>query len=162
MLNLRQLLSEKGFRMTSQREAVLRTLEACEGEHLTVEEIYGRTRTVSPEIGIATVYRTLQLLTDIGFLTRDYLGDSTVRYEISHQEEPHGHHHLLCLSCGAILETEADLMNAIEEMLQRKYGFEIVNHRIQFLGYCKACLQGKTTDSGQGTEKQDEKPEISC
>ena len=143
MLNLRQVLSEKGFRMTSQREAVLRTLEACEGEHLTVEEIYNRTREQAPDIGIATVYRTLQLLTDIGFLTRDYLGDNTVRYEISREEEPHGHHHLVCLSCGAILETEADLMEAIEDMLQRKYGFEIVNHRIQFLGYCAACIRAR-------------------
>ena len=140
MFDLRHVLSEKGFRMTSQREAVLHTLEACEGEHLTVEEIYERTRVLAPEIGIATVYRTLQLLTEIGFLTRDYLGDNTVRYEISHEEEPHGHHHLVCLSCGAILETKADLMQTIEEMLQREYGCEIVNHRIQFLGYCADCL----------------------
>ena len=89
--------------------------------------------------------RTLQLLTDIGFLTRDYLGDNNVRYEISHEEEPHGHHHLVCLSCGAILETEADLMEAIEDMLQQKYGFEIVNHRIQFMGYCAKCIKARTS-----------------
>jgi len=139
MLNLRQVLAENGFRMTSQREAVLRTVEACEGEHLTVEEIYGRTRLKAPDIGIATVYRTLQLLTDIGFLTRDYLGDNTVRYEISHAEEHHAHHHLVCLSCGAIIEAKDDLMNTIEEVLQKQYGFEIVDHRIQFLGHCAGC-----------------------
>ncbi len=139
MLNLRQVLAEKGFRMTSQREAVLRTVEACEGEHLTVEEIYERTRVSAPDIGIATVYRTLQLLTDIGFLTRDYLGDNTVRYEINHEEEHHAHHHLVCLSCGAIIEAKDDLMNTIEDVLQTQYGFEIVDHRIQFLGHCSEC-----------------------
>jgi len=139
MLNFRQLLSEKGFRMTTQREVILKTIRASEGEHLTVEEIYERTRHNSPDIGIATVYRTVQLLSDIGFLTKDYLGDDTVRYELNHEEEHHSHHHLVCLSCGAIIETKDDLMNTIEELLQTKYGFEIVDHRIQFIGYCKEC-----------------------
>lgn len=143
MLNLKQVLSERGFRMTSQREAVLRTVDSCEGEHLTVEEIYERTRAIAPEIGIATVYRTLQLLTEIGYLTRDYLGDNTVRYEICHEEERHAHHHLVCLSCGAIIEAKEDLMNAIETMLQMQYGFEIVDHRIQFLGHCAACRKAR-------------------
>lgn len=139
MLNLRKILAEKGFRMTAQRQAVLKTVQICEGEHLTVEEIYDRTRQEAPEIGIATVYRTLQLLTDIGFLTRDYLGDNTVRYEINHEEEHHAHHHMVCLSCGIIIEAKDDLMNTIEAFLQTQYGFEIVDHRIQFLGYCAEC-----------------------
>ncbi len=146
MQNLRKVMAEKGFRMTSQREAVLKTVQICEGEHLTVEEIYDRTRSAAPEIGIATVYRTLQLLTDIGYLSREYLGDNTVRYEINHEEEHHAHHHMVCLSCGTITEAKGDLMNAIEELLQTQYGFEIVDHRIQFLGYCAGC-QLKNADS---------------
>lgn len=142
-MDLRQVLTEKGYRMTSQRKAVLLSVEACEGQHLTVEEIYAKTREVAPEIGIATVYRTLQLLTEIGFITRDYLGDNTVRYEISHAEETHAHHHLVCLSCGAIIEAEEDLMNTIERVLQERYGFEILDHRIQFLGHCSGCRARK-------------------
>lgn len=144
MLNLKKILAEKGFRMTFQREAVLKTVRICEGEHLTVEEIYDRTRQSAPDIGIATVYRTLQLLTDIGFLSREYLGDNTVRYEINHEEEHHAHHHMVCLSCGTIIEAKGDLMNTIEELLQKQYGFEIVDHRIQFLGYCAECRQKNT------------------
>ncbi len=138
-MNLKKMLSEKGFRMTSQRESVIKTVQDCEGEHLTVEEIYAHVKADCPDIGIATVYRTIQLLSDIGYMTGDYLGDHTVRYEINHEEESHNHHHLVCLSCGAIIETKNDLMNAIETLIQDQYGFDIVDHRIQFLGYCKKC-----------------------
>ena len=77
MKDLKNKLLQKGCRMTSQRAAVLKTIQDCEGAHLTVEELYEETRKNYPEIGIATVYRTLQLLTEIGFVTRDYLGDNT-------------------------------------------------------------------------------------
>ncbi len=147
-MELRKLLQEKGFRMTSQREAVLRAIQSCKGKHLTAEEIYEQTREISPDIGIATVYRTLQLLTELGMITKDYLGDDTVRYEQSHEPQSHTHHHLVCLACGRILEAQEDLMQVIEQLIQDRYRFEIVDHRIQFLGYCEKCSHlGKTDES---------------
>lgn len=143
MNGLRKKLAEKGFRMTGQREAVLKAVQEANG-HLTVEEIYDRTKRLSPDIGIATVYRTIQLLTEIGYVTRDYLGDTVVRYELQKKNSEHNHHHLLCLTCGKIIEAQDDLTKGIEEILRERYGFEVVDHRLQFTGYCTECISARS------------------
>lgn len=139
MDQLRKLLEEKGIRLTAQRDAVLQTIKVSGGEHLTVEEIYERTKRSYPDIGIATVYRTVQLLSDLGVISGEYLGDTVVRYELHIAGDKHSHHHLRCLQCGRIIEVQDDLTNSLEDMILERYGFEIADHRVQFTGLCREC-----------------------
>lgn len=141
MDQLRRQLEEKGIRLTAQRDAVLHAIKDSGGEHLTVEEIYERTKRSYPDIGIATVYRTVQLFSELGVISGEYLGDTVVRYELCQTGDRHSHHHLRCLKCGRIIEVQDDLTNSLEDMIRERYGFEIADHRVQFTGLCRDCRE---------------------
>jgi Fur family transcriptional regulator, ferric uptake regulator len=132
-------LLEKGYRFTPQRRAVLELIKESQGKHWTAEEIYNVVKMKNPGIGIATVYRTLQILEDAGLITKDYLGTDVVRYELNHTHGGHAHHHMVCIGCGVILEAKEDFMDAIETIIEQNYGFQVTDHNIKFMGYCEKC-----------------------
>jgi len=136
----KDMLKEKGYKLTPQRRAIVDIIIKNEGEHLTTEEIYNLVKKECPEIGLATVYRTVMLLDDIGILTRLDLGDGCNRYELVHEEENHHHHHLICNECGKVIEVEDDLLDSLEDGIQSKYKFKIKNHSVKFYGICDECL----------------------
>lgn len=138
----REQLRQKGYKLTLQRQAVLKTLEHHEGEHLSTEEIYAFVKEDQPDIGIATVYRTLILLSDMELIIKLDFGDGLSRYELNRHREDHRHHHLICLGCGGVTGVEMDLLEALEEQIQIKNGFIVKDHRLQFYGYCKKCSDG--------------------
>lgn len=135
----RQLLKEKGFKLTTQRRTVLEVLQKNEGKHLTAEEIYEIVRKQCPEIGLATVYRTIQLLNELKLIDRLNLDDGYTRYEIGKFNKEHHHHHLICEQCGRVIEVEDDLMESIEIRFQEKYGFSVTDHKVKFYGVCNNC-----------------------
>ncbi len=94
-----RILKEHGLKKTKQRVLVLEALASCGDEHLTAEEIYEIVKAEFPEIGLATVYRTIQLLSGLGLVESIQLGDGYVRYEIGKigGTEAHHHHHLILL-----------------------------------------------------------------
>ena len=101
---LRTKLKERGLKITQQRLLVLSTLAKSSGNHMAAEEVYAQIQEQYPEIGLATVYRTLQLLYEMQLIDRINLDDGCVRYEIGHLFEgdmKHNHHHLICrrVSC---------------------------------------------------------------
>ena len=134
-----------GRRMTAARHAVLDALSA-RGEHLTAEEVFKAARRLYPNLGLATVYRTLELLTRIGLVSKFDTGDDRARYEFADPAGTKGHHHhLVCTSCRKIVDykdfikEETELLRRTEEGLAKKYGFRINSHIIQFYGLCKDC-----------------------
>ena len=93
-----------------------------------------------PEIGLATVYRTMQLLDDINVISKLNLDDGCVRYEINlNEEDCHHHHHLICSKCNKIIEVKEDLLDSIEREIQSLYKFKIVDHDVKFYGLCEEC-----------------------
>lgn len=136
---LRDKLKEKGYKLTPQRRATLNTIIENKGKHLSTEEIYDRVKNKCPEIGLATVYRTLQLLDELGVISKINFDDGCARYELNTQEEDHQHHHLICLKCGKVIEVEMDLMETLEEEIEKNYDFEISDHRVKFFGHCSKC-----------------------
>lgn len=136
---LKNNLKEKGYKLTPQRRSILDIIIKSEGSHLTVEEIYDLVKKECPEIGLATVYRTILLLEEIGVLSKINLNDGCNRYEIVHEYEVHQHHHLICTNCGKVIEVEGDLLDDIEKKIQKKYGFLIKNHSLKFYGFCEEC-----------------------
>lgn len=136
-----------GRRMTPPRHAVLDALSE-RGEHLTAEEVFKKASRFCPNIGLATVYRTLELLTELGMVSKFDTGDDKARYEFADPTAAKGHHHhLVCSSCGKIVDykdfikEEMELLRRTEEGLSRKYGFKINSHVIQFYGLCPACAR---------------------
>jgi Fur family transcriptional regulator, ferric uptake regulator len=137
---LKKQLQNKGYKLTPQRRAVLDIILVNEGKHLTSEEIYDLVKVNCPEIGLATVYRTLQLLEEMNLVFKITLDDGRNRYELIHDEEDHHHHHLICINCGRVIEVQGDLLEILEKEIEKKYDFKITNHILKFFGYCCECM----------------------
>ncbi len=139
-----KLLREKGLKVTTQRLAVLTVLSQKPDSHLTAEEIYDLVRVSNPEIGLATVYRTIQMLLELKIVDRIYLDDGYVRYELGHvyeDEDSHHHHHLICIKCGRVMSFQGDLLEDFEKRIEEKTGFQIQDHDVKLYGYCTDCLK---------------------
>jgi Fur family ferric uptake transcriptional regulator len=132
-------LKDRGYKLTPQRRAVLDIIIENEGKHLSTEEIYDLVKSDCPEIGLATVYRTLQLLEEMNLIFKLNLDDGKNRYELAHAEEDHHHHHLICTKCGSVIEVEGDLLDILEKKVEGKYNFKVTNHILKFFGYCSKC-----------------------
>ena len=139
MVNIKSVLKEQGFKLTSQRRATLEVMLKNQDKHLSADEIYVEVKKTNPEIGLATVYRTVLLFEELGILSKHNFEDGRNRYELSHPEENHDHHHLICLKCGGVSEVEVDLLGALEEVIDKKHSFKVVNHKVKFYGLCSKC-----------------------
>ena len=113
--SLKEKKKKKGYKLTPQRRSIVDAIIKNEGEHLTAEEIYDEVKLTCPEIGLATVYRTILLLEEIGVIYKLDLNDGCSRYELAHEHETHRHHHLVCNSCGRVLEVHGDLLEELEK-----------------------------------------------
>ena len=134
-----EILKEKGYKATSQRKLVLDVIKENEGNHLTAEEIYELVKKRLPDIGIATVYRTISLLEKMNLIFKVDFGSGSVKYEWDRMDTPHHHHHLICLECGEIIEAGEDLLDDTEEKISLKHNFLIKDHCVKFYGYCSKC-----------------------
>ena len=141
---LKEKLREKGLKVTQQRLLILSVLEQNGGRHMTAEDIYELVAEDYPEIGLATVYRTLQLLWDIQLVDRVNLDDGCVRYEIGHllgNGSKHNHHHLICKECGKVIPFDADLLEDLEHYIEDSAGFHVLDHELKFYGLCRECMK---------------------
>lgn len=150
MEDWKQILRKNGIKVTSQRLAILQKLDNTADMHLTAEEIYDSVRKEEPEIGLATVYRTIQLLAEQNILEKLNLGDGCIRYELNHQrkssfdgKKQHHHHHLVCLGCKQIFSFEDDLLEQLEAEIYEKNGFVVTDHDVKLYGYCRTCRKNK-------------------
>lgn len=137
----KDLLREKNLKVTSQRLLVLEIMAVHPGEHLTVEEIHALARATHPDIGIATIYRSVQVLQELHIIDKVSFGDGYARYELGEgncEDKPH-HHHAICRDCGRIWSFEDDLLEAVEQALFERKGFQVLDHDVKFYGYCREC-----------------------
>ena len=138
---VKDLLREKGLKVTSQRLMVLNILSAHGDEHLTVEEIYDLAKEESPEIGLATIYRTVQVLLELHVIEKVTFDDGFARYELNGEEtgSGHRHHHAICTQCGKVYSLERDLLDTLEKQVFESLGFEVTDHEVKLYGLCSAC-----------------------
>lgn len=142
----KELLKQNGLKVTTQRTEILAVLADRPGEHLTAEEIYDCVKKKHPEIGLATVYRTIQLFSELGLIDKLNLDDGYVRYEISKENAKvhgHHHHHLICLECGKVSAFQDDLLEALETRILEQTGFQVQDHEVKLYGRCAACRAGQ-------------------
>lgn len=129
-------LRARGFRFTPQREMILEAMHHMP-DYITAEEIHERVRAISSRVDIATVYRTLELLQQMGFVSSIETGARERRYELVGVEPPHPH--LVCQSCGQVLRASAADFLPLTSLLDTTYGFEIAVEHLTVLGRCSAC-----------------------
>lgn len=132
-------------RLTRQRRLVMEVLEQNRGSHLTAEEIFMEARKIMPGIGLATVYRTLELLSRMDILRKGEFKDGVRHYELL-EKDRHFHHHFECLKCGSVVEIEEDLLQNLEEELERK-GYKVTDHVLMLYGECPRC-RGRDKQQG--------------
>jgi Fur family ferric uptake transcriptional regulator len=159
-INLIDKNGKKGrvsHRMTAGREAILNILARSE-EHLSAEDIYIKVHAEKPSIGLTTVYRTLELLVNIGMVAKFVFGDGRARFELLQgPRRSKYHHHLVCTGCSRIIEysdffdEEISILEKIQDNLSKKYDFIITNHLVQYCGLCAKCVEEKR-GSDQKTE----------
>lgn len=140
------ILKENGYKLTSQRKSTLAVIIENEDKHLSVDDIVFYLQDYNPDIGVATVYRTVMLFEELGILVKHDFEDGRNRYELSHPDEDHDHHHLICLKCGDVIEVEDDLLDYLENSIENKIKFKVINHKVKFYGYCINCRNKKITN----------------
>jgi Fur family ferric uptake transcriptional regulator len=137
---VKQKLYDKDYKLTPQRKVILEVFTKNPDKHLSAEEVWGIVKKTNPEMGLATIYRTLDLFAELDVLQRMDFGDGRARYEF-YESEVHHHHHLICLKCGYVSEFEDDLLETLESEIERKNRFQIVDHQLKFYGYCEKCCK---------------------
>jgi len=133
----RRELNVTGMRVTNQRALILETLHQG---HMDADEVYRQARKKQPRLSLSTVYRTLQKLKELGLVDELHFDENHHHYEIT---QPAGHHHLVCLGCGKILEFECPLSQKMQEDVTRQKGFEVTGTEVHMTGYCSDCRRDR-------------------
>jgi Fur family ferric uptake transcriptional regulator len=126
--------SSKKFKMTPSRELILAEL-GSQKAHVSAEKILSLVRKKDAHISQATVYRTLKLLQDAGLVKAHYFDDNEAVFEINQEH----HDHLICETCGQIVEFENSQIEALQESVAKKHGFKLTRHRMELYGICSHC-----------------------
>ena len=123
-------LEREGLRMTEQRRVIADVLGEST-DHPDVEELYNRATARDPNISIATVYRTVKLFEEAGILDKLEFGDGRARYEDAEREH---HDHLIDINSGEVIEFVDEEIEALQEKIAQKLGYELRGHRLELYG----------------------------
>jgi Fe2+ or Zn2+ uptake regulation protein len=146
--HLRDIFRAAGRRLTSQRRLILEVLRNSD-KHLDAEALHDRVKAHNPDISLATIYRTLAVLKEMGLVEEHRLGEEHCHYE-QVQDEPH--YHFTCLGCGKVIEFDAPLVAQIKRELNEREGVQVTNAHLHLSGYCAQCQ----TDSLYPPNQNDE------
>jgi len=128
-------LQEKGHRLTAARRAILQVLTGS-GGHVTADDLAALVREEAPGVGRMTVYRTLELLSDLGLIRPVYQGTGAAHYILMNDGH---HHHLVCSACHKVFEFDDCVLGEIESLICNRYGFQVQSHLLELYGRCPNC-----------------------
>ncbi len=131
------LLHKRGYRLTPQRYLVLSVIQEANG-HVTLEQIAERVQAYNPRVSLSTIYRTLELLTELGLIHENHLPGEPPHYEMSQGKS---HHHLVCKKCKTMIHLDDALLGDLHERLQEQYHYHTLSLGLLATGYCDACWQ---------------------
>jgi Fur family ferric uptake transcriptional regulator len=135
-------LRESGHRLTPQRVLVWDVLRRAEDRHLSAEEILREVQKTVPTFNVASVYRTLSLLADLGLAKESRLADGPAVWEMAHD---HQHHHLVCRVCGGITHHEEPALSQVAVHLLQHHGFLAEELDLIVTGVCQTCRERKAS-----------------
>jgi Fur family peroxide stress response transcriptional regulator len=132
-------LREQGHRLTPQRMAVLKTLVPSDG-HPSVEQIYERVKVDFPMTSLATIYKTVTLLKEMGEVLELGFSDDSNRYD---GNKPYPHPHLVCTKCKKVIDLEINTLSELHREVAQRMDYRIVSHRLDFFGICPQCQENE-------------------
>jgi Fe2+ or Zn2+ uptake regulation protein len=146
-----QELSQAGYRITRPRRAVIRALLE-DDSYASPSEVRERARAYYPTIGLVTVYRTLDLLSELGFVRRIHTEEGCHSYATAN----HGHHHhLICRRCGEAVEFQGCDLSPFLERIGQQTGYTIEDHLLELVGVCANCQRTPAgTERSKGTRTE--------
>ncbi len=136
-----EYLARKSLKSTVQRDLIVNEFLKTKG-HVSVDELHLKLRGAHSFIGLATVYRTLKILTDAGLAHARRFNDGFTRYERAAPDDKH-HDHIVCLYCGQVEEFEDLEIEKLQRKIVSKHKFKMVDHKLEIYGYCKRCAARK-------------------
>jgi len=131
---------KNGYKITPQRQEILKVFMGNDNNHpLCAEEVHRKVVERFPNVGIDTVYRNLNVLLDLGIISKLNFREGKSRYELNSGKH---HHHLVCLSCGVTEEIDfCPFMTLDQQKIEEEKKFEIKKHSFELFGYCKLCRE---------------------
>ncbi|MFQ5579054.1 MAG: Fur family transcriptional regulator [Nitrospiria bacterium] len=126
------------LKVTKERKAILRVFMNTE-RHVTAEELHREMKNTGSSIGLATIYRTLNLFCESGLAEQRHFGDGQARYELTYNV--HHHDHLVCKQCNRIIEFENREIERLQEKVAKKNRFTIDSHKLELYGTCETCTK---------------------
>ncbi len=135
LLSLLEALRAKG-RVTTARRALLESLSHSD-RHRTAEDLADDVRAAFPAVHRATIYRSLEALTEMGLIEHTHLGHGPAVYHLAEG----AHHHLVCEACGAVIEAPATVFEDLSRGLRLACGFEVTSRHFAVMGRCRTCAE---------------------
>jgi len=129
-------LRRKSRKLTGARQAILAVLRA-HAHPMSIKEIFAELP--KGDCDLATVYRSIHLLEEMGMVKRFDFGDGAARFELLAEGEDGHHHHLVCTQCSGVIEIEECFMKELEDKIASGNGFKAVTHKLEFFGICPEC-----------------------
>ena len=133
----RQRLRERGYRLTPQRELILGAVETL--GHATPDEVLVEVRTHSDAVNASTVYRTLEVLEELGLVRHAHLSDRAPTY---HSVGDHEHFHLVCRNCHRVISVDPDVLTPVTDRLATDHRFTVDIGHLTVFGHCSDCADG--------------------
>jgi Fur family ferric uptake transcriptional regulator len=129
-------LKAHDLKQTSQRNIIVSKFLSME-KHVDIESLHSELRNNGENIGLATIYRTMNLLKNASLVEQHNFSDNKATFEVSH---PHKHHdHLVCLICSKVEEFVNNEIEALQDSIAKERGFKLLDHRLELFGYCSEC-----------------------
>lgn len=144
-------LRKKGHRITAQREIILQIFREQEhGTHLSAEELYSILVQKESNVSLATTYRTLKLLSQLGLLRELDFAEGHKHYELKQDDLPH--QHIICLGCNKTLEFEDHFLEEAGQKIGARYNFEVIDAQFKIFGMCPSCRSKQKNKRGKLTK----------
>lgn len=143
------ILKEKNLRITPQRDVILQILCNSKVHHIDIDTIYASVHVKGKKtIGLATIYRTMELFEKIGLVSRITMEKSPAQYELTIYEKS-GHHHLICLKCGLVQEISDKFADEFKARIEEEKAFRVADKSMKIYGYCSRCREESETQCSQ-------------
>jgi len=140
--DFRLALKERGLRMTPQRQLILDAVATLHG-HISADQVYQQVIRQFPDVNVTTVYRTLEVLEELGLMRHTHFHDGVAQYQRT-DEAPH--HHLVCTVCDGDTELDLEILEPLADEIRRRYGFKSDLAHTAIVGVCRGC-QREPADS---------------
>jgi len=147
-----ETLRKRGYRLTPQRYMILSVIQEADG-HLSIDQIAERVQRRNPYVSLSTIYRTLELLKELGLVRENHLPGEQPHYEVV---EGNAHHHLVCRNCRTIIHLDDALLGNLHEQLQEQYHYHNLTLDLVAAGYCDECWRSMSSRTLHGLPESPE------